>query len=403
MKPHFRLFSPALLLASAAALAFACQKEQEGKEPDAQLELSVGISGTTESSAQYTVTASEQEATYLHGVARLEYFAGFESPDKFIESRLEDIRTEAQAQGSTFEGYLAGFLGSGDRTYTCDTLASETEYVAYAAGVASDGTITGKTASASFTTGQGSSEGSLFTFEPKMLDDLSANITVTPSQEIGWYFCRTVDQTVLEWKYGGLETLQENMEEEFVTIIAELVEYMHYDIPTAVAAICWQKQQVFPVRKMVPSTKHYTLAAGVDQGTGTISSKVCYGTYESGPGGSLEGFTIDFTIGDVVINMVEVKTTPSADNVRYYFDRTQLDVPDDEIIDYLYGNIQTFIDSGLVADANGFFAQWCSIGPDVFTYTNLAKGTYRIFGFGIGNDGQPATDTMFSEPFTVTM
>ena len=67
----------------------------------------------------------------------------------------------------------------------------------------------------------------------------------------------------------------------------------------------------------------------------------------------------------------------------------------------LYSLIQEYIDYGVIADANGYYANWCSIGPDKFTYTGLEKGTYRIYGFGIDNSGQVATDLMFSEEFTV--
>lgn len=400
---QFRKITIATFITSVAALTFSCEKPQDEPGTTVPLELSVEVSEITETSAKYTVTANSQDSTYLSGIATREEYASFASAAEFVSSRLDDIRSQAEAEGTGYLEYLSGVLCKGDGTYTADTLRAGTAYVAFAAGITAGGNAGSLTVTEEFTTEGEAQEQGLFTFEPVFLSDLAVNINVTPDTKLGWYFFKTVDQSVLDWAYGGLETLQEMMEDEFIYNIELLMTNSQYTLQQAISSICWKGKQVFPVRKMVPETTHYMLAVGIDENSGRFMTDVYYDTYESGKGGSLDGFSIDFNIGDVVINSVEVRTTPSADDVRYYFDRTQLHIPDEDILDYLYGNIQDLIDLGIVADANGYFAQWCSVGSDMFTYTNLEKGTYRIYGFGIGNDGQPATETMFSEPFTVTM
>lgn len=365
------------------------------------LHISINVFEVTESAVQYEVTAVPEDKTYLCGVVSESEFSSFQDPGEFLQDRLAAVREEAESEGNDADAYLAGILRSGTASCSVSGLAASTEYVVYAAGVNPDYTVTSEVEYEMFSTPEPEEE-PLFSFSPE-LQGLDARVTVTPSEEIGdmYYFYVTVDKSVLDWRYGGLENLQEGYAKFFKETIDELVLYMKYTIPEAVASISWKGTQTFPVLNMIPDTEYYMIAAAIDENTGKPATDVCYGTFMSNKGGDLSTFTIEFKIGEVNGDQVEVEAIPSDNMVRYYFDRTDPDVPDENIIPDLYSLIQEYIDYGVIADANGYYANWCSIGPDKFTYTGLEKGTYRIYGFGIDNSGQVATDLMFSEEFTV--
>lgn len=373
-----------------------------GEEPvKEELRITINVSNVTESSVQYTVNAVPEDSSYLCGVVLKSEFSAFPEPVEFLKERLAGIRRDAQKEGKDDIAYLDALLCRGSSSYSASDLAVTTEYVVFAAGVDSDYSITSEVVYKDFAT-QKAKDDQLFSFSPE-LQGLDAGVTVTPADEISdmYYFYVTVDKSVLDWRYGGLDNLRSGYEEFFRKTIDELVTYMKYDIPEAVASICWKGTQTFPVRKMIPDTDYYMIAAGIDESTGNLGTDVSYGIFHSNKGGSLNGFKIDFHLGDLNGDMIEVETVPSDNMVRYYFDRTDPEVADDEIIPALYSLIDEYVDNGVIADANGFYSQWCSIGPDKFTYTGLEKGTYRIYGFGIDNAGLVATDLMFSEEFTV--
>lgn len=392
------------LLIAMCVLAVSCKKNgTDERKPASVMQISLEISEVTDSSVEYVVKVSPEDSSYLCGVVPESEFTSFSGPEEFIMERLSAIKDEAASAGKDESLYLKEILCHGSLRYNEEDLSASTEYIVYAVGVNAGYCIVSDVAFAGFRTDDMiNDEDALFSFSPEM-QGLNAGVTVTPAEELGgqYYFYTTVDKSVLDWKYGGIDNLQEKFAESFVKTIEELVYYMNYDIPQAVASICWKGTQTFPVRKMIPDTDYYMLAAGIDESSGKLNTEVCHGVFHSNQGGDLGSFTIDFNIGDVNVDMVEVNTVPSDNMVRYYFDRTDPEVPDEDIIAVLYSTIDEYIESGAIADANGFYSYWCSVGPDIFTYTGLDNGTYRIYGFGIDNSGLVATDLMFSEEFTV--
>lgn len=393
----------AVLTVLAACTSFvSCDKETvDDNSGVKELQLTINVLEVAETTVKYEVNAVPEDMTYICGVVSESEFRAFPGSAEFLEARLAGIKDDAESEGTDIASYLAGLLKSGTASFGESGLTAGSEYVIFAAGVNPDCSITSEVIYEVFSTAE-SEEKPLFSFSPT-LQGLDARVTVTPSDEISdmYYFYVTVDKSVLDWRYGGLDNLQSGYEKFFKETIDELILYMKYSIPEAVASICWKGTQTFPVQKMIPDAEYYMIAAAIDENTGKPVTDVCYGTFMSSKGGDLSTFTIEFKIGEVNGDQVEVEAIPSDNMVRYYFDRTDPSVPEENIIPDLYSLIQEYIDYGIIADANGYYANWCSIGPDKFNYTGLEKGTYRIYGFGIDNSGQVATDLMFSEEFTV--
>lgn len=373
-----------------------------GEHVREELHMTIDVVSVTESTVRYSVDATPEDSSYICGVVPQSDFSAFSSPEEFLRKYLAGIRDAAEAEGHDAVSALNSMLIRGSSEHSLSNLAASSGYVVFAAGVNSDYSIMSDVVYALFST-QGAEKSPLFSFLPE-LQGLEAAVTVVPSDEIGdmYYYCVIVDKSVLNWKYGGPDNLQPGYEANFKKTIEELVGDMKYgSISKAVASVCWKGTGTFPVRKMIPDTDYYIIAAGIDESTGNLKTEVCHEVFRSNKGGNLKGFKIDFRIGKINGDMVEVEAIPSDNMVRYYFDRMDPESADEDIIPSLYSLIDEYVGNGVIADANGFYSQKCSVGPDRSTYTGLEKGTYRIYGFGIDNAGLVATDLMFSEEFTV--
>lgn len=389
--------SSATIAAIIATCSLSCTKETTSTT-DEPATVEITVTEVSDTYVRYSVSVLPETTTYLCGVIP---YSEFSSSSDFIGSVLSGIREEAIAEGKEESSYLSGMLKTGVSELMEENLSASEKYVAYAAGVNSDYSVTTETVFKEFTTEEPKAP-KVFSFSP-VVTGLSANITVTPLDNEMQYFYVTADKSVIDWQYGGLENLNEGYESEFLSDIEDLVNYVYHNYPDAVASVCWTGEQTFPKTRLIPDTDYYMMAAGINPATGELSTDVYYDIFHTEKGGDLSTFSIKFNIGPVENgNRVKITTEPSAGNVRYYFDKTVPGKTEDEIISDLYDDlINVYIQNGIIADANGYYNTWCSVGPGEFTYTNLSEGTHIIYGFGIDNDGNVATDIMFSDEFTI--
>lgn len=369
---------------------------ENGNTDEYQVKVSIEILDVGMRNVEFEIDITPQDATYMCGVVEKAIMEIYPTPLDYMKTKLDEYRALEEEEGIEF----SDFLNAGGFHWNIGELIPGIDYVVFVAGVDDSFNVTSEVATAGFTTVDRQDD-ALFAFDPQMLDALGANITVTPSEGIEYYYYTTVDQSVLDWKFGGVSDLADELYAEFKATIDELVLYMEYTIPEAVNSICWSGTQTFPVSKMIPDTDYYMIGTGVDLYTAAFTTDVYYETFRSPKGGDLSDFSVEFILGDIVFNQIEVNTVPSDNMVRYYFNISPADATEEEIVAELNALIDEYLEYDMIADANGFYSTWCSVGPDVFTFTNLDKGeTSVIYAFGIDDEGEIATELMYSEEFT---
>lgn len=382
---------------SAVCIITVSENGQGGDELDIALE----VLGSGLYDVDYRITADPENATYLTGAVTKERFSAFASESEFVNDEIENIRSSAADMGVDASEYLSGMLKSGSSEYTLTGLSAGTGYVLYAVGMDADFTVTSGIVTEEFKTQEPQAD-ALFLYEPEFTDSLGVNVTVTPGEDMGMYYFIILDESVVNWRYGGAdEMVNGTLYEDFRATVNELVVYMEMSVAEALNTLCWKEKQIFPCTRMIPDSDYYMIGVGVDPDTGEFVTDVYYETVHSPESGDLSEFSVEFRLGGIVLNQIKVVTVPSDKMVRYYFSKTSADATEEEIIAGIEALIEGYISDGLIADANGFYSSWCSCGSDEFTFTNLAKGeTFVIYAYGIDNEGGIGTELMFSEEFT---
>lgn len=392
-----------LFVAFAACLAIAgCEKSvSENGQGGDELDIALEVLGSGLYDVDYRITADPENATYLTGAVTKERFSAFASESEFVNDEIENIRSSAADMGVDASEYLSGMLKSGSSEYTLTGLSAGTGYVLYAVGMDADFTVTSGIVTEEFKTQEPQAD-ALFLYEPEFTDSLGVNVTVTPGEDMGMYYFIILDESVVNWRYGGAdEMVNGTLYEDFRATVNELVVYMEMSVAEALNTLCWKEKQIFPYTRMIPDSDYYMIGVGVDPDTGEFVTDVYYETVHSPESGDLSEFSVEFRLGGIVLNQIKVVTVPSDKMVRYYFSKTSADATEEEIIAGIEALIEGYISDGLIADANGFYSSWCSCGSDEFTFTNLAKGeTFVIYAYGIDNEGGIGTELMFSEEFT---
>lgn len=126
----------------------------EGSTPPVGDEsFTLEVSDITSSTAKIACTPSDNSMTfYLDAMPKAQFDQLYTSDNAFTGAVIESLRTLGSQYGFTLEETLEQLVSKGATTWEATQLSSGTEYVAYAFGVNTNGTVTTNVSTKSFTT-----------------------------------------------------------------------------------------------------------------------------------------------------------------------------------------------------------------------------------------------------------
>ncbi len=125
----------------------------ENDSPSEEMTFTLEVSDITDSSATISSTPSDNTQTYLLNYTTKSVFDQLHTSDEaFTNALIQTVKEIAAEAGMTLEAVLNELLSSGPATMTADELTGSTEYVAYAFGLTTDGTVTSAVSTKTFTT-----------------------------------------------------------------------------------------------------------------------------------------------------------------------------------------------------------------------------------------------------------
>lgn len=118
-----------------------------------EMTFTIEVSDVTANTASITCKPSDNNQTYLLNYMTKSVFDQlYTSDEAFTNALIQTLQEIATEAGMTLEAALKKLLSSGPATMTADELTGSTEYVAYAFGLTTDGTVTSSVTTKSFTT-----------------------------------------------------------------------------------------------------------------------------------------------------------------------------------------------------------------------------------------------------------
>lgn len=204
---------------------------EEGTEPLPEGEFVVKVSEITSGTAVVSVVPQDKDQTYYYDVARKsDYDAEKGDVSVFV---LELIKYIMQSNpGSTAEEVVAALQVTGDSSDIIPNLTPDTDFVAFAIGLADDGSCTTTAVSEAFRTlPQGRPEDCVFSFKFPQTGSDYAYVTVIPSDNSVKYFTSVIKVS----EYVDDEALADRVFEsvsmaaaEYGITLAEAVERLTY-------------------------------------------------------------------------------------------------------------------------------------------------------------------------------
>ena len=189
--------------------------------------LSIKILSVEATAVSFSVTAYNEDTTWIGQVVGKEWFDAYSEEDIFGED-LSYYRNMANDEGKTLEEYLSTILSKGSHAnIRMNGLDAETEYVVYIYGMTTDGEKTTAIYSEAFTT-TAPYEGNdvTYNFDIKV-ERAIADITITPSHEGVAYFNNLITREDFEL-YGG------DIEKAADAVVAKIIEdYAAWDYTLA--------------------------------------------------------------------------------------------------------------------------------------------------------------------------
>lgn len=198
------IFNTLALLTLLTAL-FSCNKQDVGENPEPapeQAALTLTIHGTEATSVTFSVTAADENLTWIGQIVGKEYFEMYKTDDELFNEDLKYYAYMANDAGVGIEEYLAGILIKGSHeNLRYKGLDPETDYVIYVYGMSSEGNRTTPVFSKQLRTAE-PYEGNI-TFEFEVSDeDADISVKIKPSHDGVAYYWNIITKDDL-MEYGS--------------------------------------------------------------------------------------------------------------------------------------------------------------------------------------------------------
>ena len=313
MKNLFRLLLAAFVLFGAASCDVVGGNDNGGNNNNGgngngggnndQPEFVIEISGITTSGVTVAVTPASDD-TYYFDVVEKAYYDSYSDKSLFLTDYVAEIKAYIdELNGYGYGISFADFVSSGYDIYDFEGLLdANTEYVAVAFGLSTDGVVTTtptvkefKTLGDGGNTGGGSDNSSNNTFSISVTDisSTSANVTVTPSNNDTYYF------DVVDKEFYDSYSNKADIATDYVAYLKEIVaEYTSYGYDISLSDLLSSGSDTYYFDgNLDPNTDYYAVAFGVSA-NGTVTTDVTAKAFTTtGSTGGNTGGSTDFVYG----------------------------------------------------------------------------------------------------------
>ena len=304
----------------------ACDKPAPGPEPvppTPDLKFELEITGVSKTTVTFNVTPSDLEADYLAMVVSTATVDACENDAAVVAKVFGDVKSYAEANGTTFEAYMAERVKKGVlENFSVENLNPGSNYYLLVVGVDAQFATTSELFKQTFATDESAQTGC--TFEVKATVHLTnAALTVKPSDNSQlWHLVNVpVEEyqayTSADGEYGWTkEEFFQNYLNTEVTALKEGgltaeeigVKLFHTGARTLNAS------------GLTPKTKYVVFVAAVDYSDGNAytTSALKELRYNSGEA-SENDLTFDIDVFNIDNYSAEVRITPSNPDAEYYY------------------------------------------------------------------------------------
>ena len=248
-----------LLLAMLTVCNIACTPEQNEAEGDNTTKFTIGVTDITSTSAVMNVEASDISAYLIFDIVSQDRYDTYATPAEFAKSRIEKVKSKANAEGIAFVDALSVGAGS----LECTELKGGVNYYAYAFGLTSEGTPTTGVTLEPFTTEPWASDNT-FTLEVTSTSVDGAVINANATNSTDTFFCNFVEQQRYD-EYDG-----ENIA---CLLLEELKERCANDGYSFTSELSKGKVKRSCAGLLTPDTEYYAFAFGASK-SGEVTTDI---------------------------------------------------------------------------------------------------------------------------------
>lgn len=356
-----------------ALLAVGCDDSDKAIDIPPTDFFSVEVTDIAATSARMTVTPLENETPYYCGTIRKSEFREDHGGDwqSYIDRLIAQLREES---GKSVAETVSGIVVRGVKSSLLEALDAETEYVAFAMRLDTEGRIVGTTATDDFTTTKATTAGG-FQIVVKDITAKSATMTITPDDLEAPYFYNIISKAIFEQSHGG------NWQNYINNLIAHLREDTDKSVADVVSEIVVRGVEVYNSNTLNADTEYIAFAMGLNE-QGRITLATVAETFTTPEIVSNNTFTVTFD--NTSFDGTDFTITPENPDERYYYTSRAAsyfaDMTDEEMLETILTEDSFLID---------FYAT-----SGVTEYTNEQVDNtdtgYYVFVFGY-DGGAPTT------------
>lgn len=245
-------------LYSSAVFTASFTTSEEGEEPLPDGEFEVSVSDVTSGTAVVSVVPQDKAGTYYYDVARKSDYDSAKGDVSLFVTELIDYIVETNP-GTTREDVVAALQVTGDSSDIIPNLTADTDFVAFAIGLASDGTCTTTASVKDFRTlPQGRPEDCVFFFKFPQTGTDYAYVSVIPSDNTVKYFASIIKVS----EYVDDNALADRV---FESVSLAAAEY-GITLAEAVERLAYTGQSTEMHTDLVENTRYYAFAFAMSDG-----------------------------------------------------------------------------------------------------------------------------------------
>lgn len=272
--------------------------------------LVIELGEITTTSAEFSVTPSDNNITYMVMMAPKEYFDEFTSDEAVIDDDLLWFESLAYDEGITLEEYLANNLRTGTLSDKQCDLTPNNEYVIYAYGLDTKGVPTTALAKESFKTLEVEKNNRTFDIEVSDIGYSTARVSIKPETDDFFYFVNIFSNEDVEY-WGGEDVAYDN----YVLYLRDYYLAMGATVDQIVANLAYVGDKSIEINKLKPGTKYHAWAVEVNLDF-LAASNVATSAFETLEANSSD-VVFDIRIEDVDYDRVSGSIYPSNDTDTY--------------------------------------------------------------------------------------
>lgn len=377
-----------LLLIGGGFLLTGCQKTPIEPDPDPDPEVKADFSfkttDLTQASFGVAITPEDKSMTYYYGLVSKSDYETYGGGEALQTANLESFKELAAANGMSLDELLVSELRSGEQTYETRLLAPGTEYVFYAYGLSTEGTVLTDVNTYEFASpATAFISGVTFEITAPKLTPTSFTLNVKPSSPDVFYY----SDVMLASEYEEYcQSSPENVGafvKSYLETVKEAEDYAGLSWPYFIANITFRGESSDSESfvNLLPETTYYAFAVGVAN-DGTIVTDATVQPITTSETPKNEYAVSNERVTDVSYSATVTATQSETFAVmmerQYYFGEDDTDA---EII------------QALVNAHGGDISSFCEADNAYVSFDRLIPSEpYWLFVFACNPDGTPKLD-----------